>query len=111
MVPDRLINHVAVPVHRAGNDRQVLLFHLARFELSSQSIVCLIVLGHNDHTTRIAVESMDDPRPRRPATTAQRTEMMGQRARQRAFPMSLRRVNDHAGRLVDDDYRVVFIKN
>ena len=37
--------------------------------------------------------------------------MVGERAGQRAFPMALGRVDDHAGRFVDDDDRIVFVED
>ena len=36
---------------------------------------------------------------------------MGECTGERAFPMALGRVDDHAGPLVDDDDRVVFVEN
>lgn len=108
---DRLIDNITIAIRHAHHDGKVLLFYCTRLELGSKRIVRPIVLGHDDYTARIAIEPMDDAGPRRSAAATERAEMMGQRTRQRPFPMALCRVNDHSGRLVDDDNRVILVEN
>src|SRR5262245_8889308 len=103
MVAYRFIDDVAVPIRHTDDDGQIFLLNFTRLELGSQGIVRLVILRDNDHAARVAIEPMYDSRPRRSAACAQRAEMMGQRACERAFPMALCRVNNHPSRFVDDD--------
>ena len=70
-----------------------------------------VVFGDHDHAARVAVEPVDDARPRRPADAAQPVEMELQRAGQRARPMPFGGMDDHAGRLVDRGQPFVFVEN
>ena len=111
MIADRGVDDVAVELRHARDDRQVLLLDRAGLELGGERVVGLVVLGDDDHAARVAVEPMDDARPRRPAALAHRAEMMGQRPGERAVPMPLGRVDDHPGRLVHDDDRIVLVQD
>ena len=109
---DRFVDHVAIEIGHADDDRQVFLFHLARFELGGQGIVRLVVLGDDDHAARVAVEAMDDTRARGAAAAAERAEVVSERAGQRSFPVAFGRMDDHAGGLVRRrSMCVVFVKN
>ena len=93
------------------HDGQVFFFHFARFELGCECIVGLVVFGDDDHAACLAIEAVDDSGARGAAAAAECAEMVGERAGERAFPVSLCRMDDHAGPLVDDDDRVVFVEN
>ena len=80
---DRLIDHITIPVGNADDDCEVFLFYLPRLELGRQRIVGLIVFGHYDHATCIAIEPVDNSRPGGPAPSTHCAEMMGQRAGER----------------------------
>ena len=47
-----------------------------------------VVLGHDDHAAGVAVQAVDDARPRRPADGAQLVAVMGQRRGQGALPVA-----------------------
>ncbi len=111
VVADRFVDDVAVVVEHAGDDGEVLFFDVTRFELLGQSVVGLVILGDGDDAAGVAIESMDDAGASGSAATAERGEVVGQSARESAFPMAFGRVDDHAGRLVEDDHRIVFVDN
>jgi hypothetical protein len=110
MVPNRLVDDISIAVGHSGDDRQILFFDATRLELGGQCVVGLVILGNHNYTARVAIEPVNDAGPRRAAPRAKRTEMMGQRACQCSFPVTLCRVNDHAGRLVDNNDRFVFMQ-
>lgn len=111
MVADRFIDPIAIELRRTDDDCQVFFFHDARLELLGQRIVRLIGLGDDNDAARVAIQPVHDAWARRTAASAEGREVVGQCARQRTLPMALRRVNDHPGRLVDDDDRVVLVQN
>ena len=104
---DRRDDAIGVAIGAAGDDRQVLLRHLAIVKLRGERLVGRVGLGDDDHAARVAIEPMDDSRPRRAADAAELVEPMHQRPGQRARPVPLGRMHDHARRLVDDHDRVV----
>ena len=111
MDADRLIDEIAVVIGIARDDGEILLFDRSLLELAGEREMNLIGLGHDHHAAGVAVEAVDDARPRRAAGAAQLVEVKLQGAGQRAGPMPLRRMHDHAGRLVDRRQPFVFIQN
>lgn len=79
--------------------------------MGGECVVSLVVFGDDDHTARFAVEAVDDAGAGGAAAGAECAEVVGECAGECAFPMAFSGVNDHAGPLVDDDDRIVFVKN
>ena len=105
------LKDVSVSVGDAHDDGQVFFFHLTRFELGGECVVGLVILGDDDDAARFAIKPMDDAGTRRAAAAAERAEVVGQRAGERALPMALGGVDDHSGPFVDDDDRIVFVED
>jgi len=87
----------------APHERDVLLFDLSIGELSRQFLMGTIVLRHHHQARRSPIEPMDNAGPEFTADAAQVLDVMEQRIDERPSRMSRTRVNDHAGRLVEDD--------
>ena len=90
---------------RLGTPAQTAKYSFSTVRFSNcagQLHVHLIGLGHDHHAAGVAIQPMHDARPRRSAGRAELVEMKLQRRGQRAGPMSLGRMHDHARRLVDD---------
>jgi hypothetical protein len=87
-------------LHDSPDERDVFLLDLAIVELPRQLEVRGVVLRHDHHARRSAIESMDDPGRRSPPIAAEIGQVMQQRIDQRARRMSRARMHDHPGRLV-----------
>ena len=106
---NRAIDDVAVHFRRADDDGKVLLLDRARLELDRQPVMGLIVPGHENRAAGVAVQSMHDARPQRPAAAAEAgAKVELQRTDKRSRPVSAGRMHDHPRRLVDDDQVLVF---
>jgi hypothetical protein len=111
MVANRLIHNIAIAIDAARNDGQVLFFNGAGLELGGQRIVRTIVLGNDNDTARVSVESVDDSRPGWPPSIAELPEMVRQGAGERSLPMPLSWMNNHSGRFVDHDQITIFVQH
>lgn len=112
MKSDGAIDEVAVVRRAAADQGEVFLLDRAPGELLRELIVRLIVAGDQDHAARVAVEAMNDARATQSAGAAERwPEMKLQRAGKRPRPVAASRMDDHAGRFVDNDDVFVFKKD
>lgn len=74
--------------------------------------VSQIVLGHQKRPTCVAIQSMHHAGPGGATQAAQLpAEVVHQSSSNGPRPMSPGRMDDHAGRLVDDRKPIVFVKN
>ena len=108
LVPDR-VDPATSPIRRLGvavNDRPVHPFRLTASELGLQLVLRARRLREDDEAGRVEVDAMHDER----SPLAARAEMILDVVvrRHRAGP-PLERDRQHAGRLVEDDERVVFV--
>ena len=78
---------------------------------AASAIVHRVGLGHDQHAARIAIQPVDDARPRLAADRAELLEVKREGAGQRAAPMPAGRMHDHPRRLVDRDDVLIFIEN
>ena len=108
---DRLLYEIAVTVRNSGSDRKILLLGRSGLELRREREVHRVRLGNDHHAARVAVEPMDDSRPRGAANAAELAKMKRQGARQCSRPVSACRMDDHPRRLVDGDDEFVFIED
>ena len=90
---------------------EIFFRHLATLELAAQSMVDLVVLGNDQNSARVAVEAMDDARPKLSGDVAQPIEMKLQRTGQRSAVIPFSGMHDQPGRLVEHDDRVVFMND
>src|SRR5437667_2091871 len=67
-----------------------------------------IILGDDERTTRLFVETMNDARTLFPADSRQRRTVVEERIDESVFAMTSTRMNDKPRRLIDDDEIVVF---
>src|SRR5213079_1037068 len=67
-----------------------------------------VILGDDETTTRLFVETMNDAGTLFPADSRQRRTVVEERIDQSVFAMTSTRMNDKPRRLVDDDEVVVF---
>ncbi len=111
VIADGFIDHVAIAVGDADDEGEILLLNFARFELGCEGIVRLVVFGDDDDAACFAVEPVDDSGAGGAAAGAELAEVVGEGAGESAFPMPLGGMHDHAGSFVDDDDRIVFIKD
>ena len=98
-------------MHLAPDERDVFLLDLAVAKLARQLFVRRVVLGDHHQPRRAAIEPMHDPGPLLAADAAQIVDVVQQRVDQRAARMAGRRMDDHPGRLVDDDEVVVLVED
>ena len=68
-----------------------------------------VVLDDDQQARGVAVEPVDDPRPVLAGDGRERVVVELEGVDQRAGPVPLGRVGDHAGRLVDDGERLVLV--
>ena len=80
-------------------------------KLVAQVAVGELVLGNEDDAARVAVEPVDDAWPVVAVQTAELAEVELQSVDERAAPVSLGRVDDHVGRLVDDGEVFILVEN
>src|SRR5438552_11247460 len=111
MASDLALDVVAVPVDDASGDGRVFLEDLAMLKLVAQVAVGELVLGNEDDAARVAVEPVDDAWPVVAVQTAELAEVELQSVDERAAPVSLGRVDDHVGRLVDDGEVFILVEN
>ncbi len=65
--PRVCLDVVAVQLGTAPASGVVPLGHLAKFELPGQLVMDLVVLGHHDHSGRVAIQSMHNARSKHAA--------------------------------------------
>ena len=112
VVLDAGFDVIRVAVQFAHRERDVLLEHLASFELIRALAVGLVVLGHENHAAGVFVQSVYDAGPVSAVLPAEFfVEEELQRIHERAGPIPLRGVYDHVGRLVDDREELVLKEN
>ena len=112
MHADGAIDDVAIEFRPARHDGKIFLLDGAVLELRGQLEVGAIGAGHEDNAAGIAVEAMDDARAGGTAAAAQGgAEVELQGPGQGPRPMSPRRMDHHAGRLVDDHQLVVLVED
>ena len=101
------------PADRRGDaalhQRQVGLADAARLELGHQRRLGGVVAGDDQQARGVAVEAVDDARPRDARDAAVVVAARQQGVDERAPPVPGRRVDDQAGRLVDDQQVVVLV--
>jgi hypothetical protein len=90
----------------APDERRVLLVDLAIVKLSGQLLVRLVVLGDHHQPGRVAVEPVHDAGAVR---IAARRSPLEQPVDERTPRVSWSRVDDDAGRLVDDEEMLVLV--
>src|SRR5262245_47988177 len=85
------------------------------FELSRKGTMGFVCLGDHHHAGGILVQPMDQPRPffssNRRHRAAGRMKMMEQGIDQRSDPMTWRRMDYEAGRLIQEQQQVVLIED
>ena len=116
------------PVAQAASDvsfdRSLFLFHVAPHQrvidpvdrvvekLSGQPGVGALVFGHDQNAGRVLVDAVDQSGSHVAALEKRQVlQMIGQGIDQRARIVAVAGMDDHAGRLVDDNQVVVFIQN
>ena len=93
---------------QARDDRQIAPLDAVRRELRGQPFMGDVGLGDDQQPGRILVDPVHDPRPRHPADAAKPPgAMVEQGVDQRAVEIARRRMDDHPGRLVDDQQMLV----
>jgi len=112
----------AVPADRCGDfaslgcygsvdQREVVLLDGPPGELGRECLVSQIILGDEQDPGRVAVEAMDDSRPRFPAHPRERLQMVQQGVDQRSAADSCAQVDHHPRRLVDGNHVVILIQD
>ena len=108
--PDRQIDPITVVIRPTYHDREILFLDRAILELQRQAPMYVVILGDHDHalvsrSSRCTTPGrVDHPR-------AELVEMKLQRRGQRAGPVPLGRMHDHARRLVNHRQPLVLIKD
>ena len=82
---------------------------LAQLELNGELAMGQVVLDHDQQAGRVAVETMDDSRPIRTGQGREGVVVELEGVDQCPAPVSLGRVGDHAGGLVDDGQKLVLV--
>ena len=98
-------------LHHAPHQRDVLLLDLAIVELARQLLMGGIVLGHDHHAGRAAVQPVHDAGPQLAADAAEIFHVVQQRVDQRAGGMARAGVDHHAGGLVDHGHVRVLVQH
>ena len=106
VAPDRRVDRPGPCLRPAVDERQVLARQPPRGEHLLELSVHVIAAGDHEQAGRVAVESVDDPRPRGLLAPAGRSR---QRLGERAGPVPARRVDHDPGRLVDHEQVLVLI--
>jgi len=88
-----------------------VLTYQALFELALQVSQCTLMFGDHDETRCVSIETMDNPRAKLSAYTAQIWAMGKDRINQSALRMPNPRMYDNPRRLVDHDQIPVFVDN
>src|SRR5262245_9900596 len=114
MAADRGIDRAAPALRASPDDGKVGALEAAvpamGGELLRQALMGRIGLRHHEQARRVLVEAMDDARPSYPANARQALTAMGHEGvDESAGLMAGRRMDDKAGRFVDDDEGVVLI--
>ena len=111
VAPDRRLDAADGGGHAALDERQVRLLDPAGLELGHDRGLRRVGPGDHQQPARIAVEAMDDARPLDAGDAAPglAVAVRQERVDQRAARMTGRRVDDEAGRLVDDQQVVVLV--
>ena len=103
---DRRVDRPGPRRRMAVDERQVLATQPPARQHRLQRAVDLVVLGDDQQPRGVAIEPMDDPRPRRLLATGGPPL---ERLRERSHPVTARRMHDHAGRLVDHQQVLVLV--
>jgi hypothetical protein len=115
VAPDRRLDTSADRWRLPAHEGQVFLLDAAVAELAHQAGLCRIGLGHHQQPARLFVEPMDDPRSTDTGDRAERLASVErapkQGIHQRPAAVPGRRVHDQPGRLVDDQHRLVVIRD
>ena len=90
---------------------QVRLLHPPCFQLGHQGMLGDVGPGDHQEPTRVAIQAMDDPRPLLTADAAEIGDVMEKGIHQGSARVARRRMDNHTGRLVDDDEVLVLIEN
>ena len=104
---DRRFDSSSPRARPAAHEREIFPHELPAAQEALQPAMGLVGAGDDEEPRGVAVESMDDPRPRRiaPARDGVREESVDERA----VRVPGRRVDDDAGRLVDDEEILVLV--
>ena len=111
MPAQRRVDDAFVKLHLAFNQRDVLFFHFMLLELAGELRVRLVVLDRDHQPRGFLVQTVHDPRAQRRIKIRKLTAMEQKRVDQRPGIIPLRRMNEHAGRFIDDQQEFVFVKN
>ncbi len=106
---DRRVDERLRRLEAAVDQGQIDLGHGAVLELVLQIPKGVIVLGGDDEAAGVLVQPVDDARPPLAADALQVGAVGQQGVDQRAAFVAQRRMDDHAGRFVDDDQVAVFV--
>ena len=98
-------------LHDAPDERDVFLLDLAIVELPRQFLVRGVVLGHDHHAGRAAIEAVHDARAHLAANAAQVGKMMQQRVHERPRAVAGGGMDHHAGGLVHHGQILVLIQD
>ena len=111
MTSNRLANLTGGLGELPGTQREVELLNFSSCKLSTQPAMRKVVLGNHEATAGFFVEPMDDARPKVTADATQISRMIQQGVNQCSRAHACAGVNNHAGRLVDDQHVVILEKN
>ena len=100
MPADVVLNAPAFLLRHTIHNGEVGLRNTALGEGLGEAAVGGVVLRHDHAAAGVLVQAVDDARPHLPADAAEVGDVVEQRVDQRAVGISLRRMNDKPGRLV-----------
>jgi len=111
MTANRLTNLTGGLGELPGTQREVELMNFSSCKLGTQPVMRKVVFGNHEATAGFFVEPMDDTRPKVTADATQISGMIQQGVNQCSRAHACPGVNDHAGRLVDDQHVLILEKN
>ena len=111
MPADRKLNHAAVLGHLAEDDGKIDFANASSGKLTRKMGMRGRVLCDNENAGGVFVQTVNDARPQLAADGPDGRTVIQQGIDQSAGRMAGGRVNDHPGRLVEDDHIVIFVEN
>lgn len=112
MARNRSANFAALTLNLTADNCLISFVHASTCKLRRKREVSIVVLRDDEAAAGIFVETVNDAGARNAANTAQLSAaMMKQRIDQRMFLVPSCRMDDQSDRLVQDQQRLVFMKN
>jgi hypothetical protein len=111
VAPDRAIDAPLIGAGCASNHRAIYALDRMLVKLLGEVPMSFVALGGNQHTRGSSIQSVDDSRSLHSTNPGQVVAMMKQSVNECSARVSRSGMDNHPGRLVDDDQIFILVEN